>query len=104
MSRGAADCERGVAEAAAALGGLDILVNNAGVEEVAPSLDVDEALWDRILDTNLKGAFFCAQAAARAMLAGGTGGAILNICSLTSERRHPDRRRPTARRRAGCSA
>jgi NAD(P)-dependent dehydrogenase (short-subunit alcohol dehydrogenase family) len=61
---------------------LDILVNNAGVEDVRPSLDVDEALWDKILDTNLKGAFFCAQAAARMMP---KGGAILNLCSLTSE-------------------
>jgi NAD(P)-dependent dehydrogenase (short-subunit alcohol dehydrogenase family) len=71
-----------------ALYGLDILVNNAGVEQVCDSLAVDEALWDRIVDTNLKGAFFCAQAAARIMAAGqGTeaGGAILNICSLTSE-------------------
>ncbi|MDQ0467872.1 SDR family NAD(P)-dependent oxidoreductase [Labrys wisconsinensis] len=81
----AADCARGVAEAAAGLGGLDILVNNAGVEEVRPSLEVDEVLWDRILDTNLKGAFFCAQAAARTMTGAGHGGAILNLCSLTSE-------------------
>ena len=81
----AADCTRGVGEAAEGLGGLDILVNNAGIEEVRPSLEVDEALWDRILDTNLKGAFFCAQAGAKAMLAGGKGGAILNLCSLTSE-------------------
>ncbi len=72
-----------VTAAAGALGGLDILVNNAGTEEVRPSLDVDEALWDRILDTNLKGAFFAAQAAARAMA--GRGGAILNVASLTSE-------------------
>ncbi len=78
-------CKRGVAEAAEALGGLDILVNNAGMEQVCPSLDVDEELWDRILDTNLKGAFFCAQAAARAMQKAGQGGAILNMCSLTSE-------------------
>lgn len=76
------DCRRGVAEAAGKLGGLDILVNNAGVERVCASLDVDEELWDRILDTNLKGAFFAAQAAARMM----SGGAILNLCSLTSER------------------
>jgi NAD(P)-dependent dehydrogenase (short-subunit alcohol dehydrogenase family) len=81
----AADCTRGVGEAASALGGLDILVNNAGIEEVRASVDVDEALWDKILDTNLKGAFFCAQAAARAMMAGGHGGAIVNLCSLTSE-------------------
>ncbi|MFO1172918.1 MAG: glucose 1-dehydrogenase [Hyphomicrobiaceae bacterium] len=80
-----ADCRRAAAEATQALGGLDILVNNAGIEQVCPSLDVDEALWDKILDTNLKGAFFCAQAAARIMKTQGTGGAILNLCSLTSE-------------------
>jgi NAD(P)-dependent dehydrogenase (short-subunit alcohol dehydrogenase family) len=72
-----------VAEAAEALGGLDILINNAGYEEIRPSLDVDEALWDKIVSTNLKGAFFCAQAAARKMSAKG-GGAIINLCSLTS--------------------
>src|SRR5215472_13772798 len=71
----------------AGLGRLDILVNNAGIENVRPSLEMDEALWDRILDTNLKGAFFCARAAARLMQANGpeTGGSILNLCSLTSE-------------------
>jgi NAD(P)-dependent dehydrogenase (short-subunit alcohol dehydrogenase family) len=78
-------CARGVAEVATALGGLDILVNNAGMEQVRPSVDVDEALWDAILDTNLKGAFFCAQAAAKVMIAASKGGAIVNLCSLTSE-------------------
>ncbi|MDO9418143.1 SDR family NAD(P)-dependent oxidoreductase [Pararhizobium sp.] len=73
-----------MAAAAQALGGLDILVNNAGYEEIRPSLDVDEALWQRIVDTNLKGAFFCAQAAAKEMTASGKGGAIVNLCSLTS--------------------
>ena len=81
----ARQCKEGTERAAAELGGLDILVNNAGVEEVRPSLDVDEALWDRILDTNLKGAFFCAQAAAAVMKENGRRGAIINICSLTSE-------------------
>jgi gluconate 5-dehydrogenase len=73
-----------VDDAREALDGLDILINNAGVEQVCDSLDVDEALWDRIIDTNLKGAFFCAQAAAK-LMAAGKGGTILNICSLTSE-------------------
>jgi NAD(P)-dependent dehydrogenase (short-subunit alcohol dehydrogenase family) len=80
-----ASCREGVAAAVAELGGLDILVNNAGVEQVSASLDIEEALWNRIIDTNLKGAFFVAQAAARVM----KGGAILNICSLTSERGIP---------------
>jgi NAD(P)-dependent dehydrogenase (short-subunit alcohol dehydrogenase family) len=70
-------------DAANALGGLDILINNAGFEHVRPSMDVDEALWDQILSTNLKGAFFCAQAAGRLMAETG-GGAIVNLCSLTS--------------------
>ncbi|TPK12792.1 glucose 1-dehydrogenase [Mesorhizobium sp. B2-5-9] len=78
-------CRTAIAEAARLLGGFDILVNNAGVEEVRPSLDVDEPLWDRIVDTNLKGAFFCAQAAARQMRDAGRPGAIINLCSLTSE-------------------
>lgn len=62
----------------------DVLVNNAGTEQLCPSIDVDEALWDSILTTNLKGAFFCAQAAARLMAENG-GGSILNLCSLTSQ-------------------
>ena len=64
------------------MGQIDILINNAGTEHGCPSLDVGEALWDRIVGTNLKGAFFCAQAAARQMQ---KGGSIVNICSLTSE-------------------
>lgn len=62
---------------------LDILVNNAGVEEVRPSIDVDEALWDKIVDTNLKGSFFCARAFARLPHRGGPR-SIVNLCSLTS--------------------
>ncbi len=63
-------------------GALDILVNNAGTEEIRPAASVDNELWERIIGTNLKGAFFCAQRAA-ALMPG--GGAILNICSLASE-------------------
>ena len=61
-------------------GRLDILVNNAGIRRRAPALEVTEADWDAVLDTNLKGAFFCAQAAANPMIAQG-GGRIINISS-----------------------
>ena len=75
-----------VADIRRALAGLppvQALVNNAGVEDVRPALDIDEALWTKIVDTNLKGAFFVAQAVARGM-AGAGGGAIVNLASLTS--------------------
>ena len=73
-----------VQQAVDALGGLDILVNNAGYEEVTPSLDIEEAVWDRVVDTNLKGAFFVAQAVARHMQAAERRGSIINLASLTS--------------------
>jgi NAD(P)-dependent dehydrogenase (short-subunit alcohol dehydrogenase family) len=67
------------------LGGfaIDILVNNAGVERVAPSIDVTPALWDKIIDTNLKGCFFTTQTVAKGMLARGRG-SVINMASLTS--------------------
>lgn len=64
--------------------GIDILINNAGYEEVCPSIEVSEELWDKITDTNLKGSFFCAQEAAKSMISSGRGGSIINVCSLTS--------------------
>ncbi|HEV8310005.1 MAG TPA: glucose 1-dehydrogenase [Methylomirabilota bacterium] len=68
-----------VAAAVAAFGRLDVLVNNAGLFQRKPVLDLEEGDWDRLLDVNLKGAFFCAQAAARAMA--GRGGVIVNVAS-----------------------
>jgi len=59
---------------------LDILVNNAGVQTWKPLLDLEEAEWDHVIDTNLKGCFLCTQRAARNMKDNG-GGAIINIGS-----------------------
>lgn len=64
-----------------AFGGVDILINNAGVFRPKPFVDVDEAEYDWFLDTILKGKFFMAQAAARAMMLRG-GGAIVQTGSL----------------------
>jgi glucose 1-dehydrogenase len=65
-----------------AFGGLDILVNNAGVESVYAAHELPVEEWDRVLDTNLKGAFLCARQAARVMIAQGTGGVIVNNASI----------------------
>ncbi len=78
----AASVEAAVAGTVEAFGGLDIVVNNAGVTATTPLLDLSEADWDKILDTNLKGAFLTAQAAARAMVTAGKGGSIINIASI----------------------
>jgi NAD(P)-dependent dehydrogenase (short-subunit alcohol dehydrogenase family) len=59
---------------------LDILVNNAGVQTWKPLLELEEAEWDRVIDTNLKGCFLCTQRAARHMKEH-DGGAIVNIGS-----------------------
>ena len=62
------------------LGRLDILVNNAGLNIQRHALEVTEQDWDRVLDVNLKGLFFCSQAAGRHMVGNG-GGCIVNIAS-----------------------
>ncbi len=81
--RDPASIEAGFSKCLDQMGGLDILINNAGVEQVCDSLSVDETLWDKIVGINLKGAFFCAQAAGRAMTKQQSG-SIVNLCSLTS--------------------
>ncbi|KAA0688771.1 SDR family NAD(P)-dependent oxidoreductase [Azospirillum brasilense] len=78
----AASVRNGVREAAGTLGGLDILVNNAGATVAKPALDYAEEEWDRVIDTNLKGAFLTAQETARVMREQGRGGSIVNIASI----------------------
>ena len=78
------------AEVARDFGRLDILVNNAGIRIRKPALEVTERDWDAVIDTNLKGVFFCAQAAARHMIPQG-GGRIINVASQLAIVARPDR-------------
>ena len=75
--------ERMAAAAEAAYGHLDILVNNAGCNVRKPALDVTWDDWNLVVDTNLRGSFFVAQAVARRMVARNYG-RIINIGSVTS--------------------
>jgi glucose 1-dehydrogenase len=65
-----------------AFGRLDIMVNNAGVETRTSVLDTTEQQYDRVLDINLKSAFFGTQIAAKQMIAQGGGGRIINMTSV----------------------
>lgn len=65
---------------------VNILVNNAGTVREGAAIDQSEDDWDAVVDTNLKGLFFLAQLAARAMKAHGRGGSIINIASILGVR------------------
>jgi len=65
------------------VGDLDVVVNNAGVSVRSPAADISQDQWDQVLATNLSGAFWVAQAAARRMLLG-AGGVILNTASTNA--------------------
>ncbi len=76
-----ADVVRMVEKTSSELGGIDILVNNAGIENQVATLDMPLADWERVLRTNLTGAFPCLREAGKVMAAGG-GGVIVNMSSV----------------------
>ena len=77
-----ASVEAAFAAMVKALGAPDIVVNNAGVAQTKPALELTEADWRGVMDTNLDGAWRVAQAGARAMVTAGKGGSIINIASV----------------------
>ena len=85
-----AQCRTLMDQTVAMFGGIDILVNNAGIGfMMKPLLEVDPGDWDTVISVNLSGAFYCTQAAARAMVAGGTKGRIINIASQAAKSGFP---------------
>ena len=77
-----ADLQRLIDTTVAELGRVDIMVNNAGIETRTSILNTSEAQYDRVLDVNLKSAFFGTQLAAKQMIKQGGGGRIINITSV----------------------
>ena len=81
-----ADIRNALEKTEAELGPIGILVNNSGIAPSESALDIDETTWDRVMDTNLKGAWIMAQETARRMIEAGQGGSIVNIASVLSIR------------------
>jgi glucose 1-dehydrogenase len=77
-----ADLERLIAAGVKAFGKIDVMVNNAGVETRTSILDTTESQYEKVLEINLKSAFFGTQIAAKQMIAQGAGGRIINVTSV----------------------
>ena len=85
----AASIDALVAETVSKAGGIDILVNNAAIFDLAPIEDITEKSYDRIFAVNVKGLLFTLQAVAKAMIARGRGGKIINMASQAGRRGEP---------------
>ncbi len=75
------DVRRLVTEAERDLGPIDVLINNAAIFPRAAFLELEEAQWDAVLDTNLKGTMLCSREVARRMVQAGRPGVIVNLSS-----------------------
>jgi glucose 1-dehydrogenase len=84
------DIDNMIKQTLSRFGGIDVLVNNAGIIGYMSAVELTEAEWDRVLDVNLKGAFFCAQQVGVAMVAARRGGVIINVTSISAELPEPD--------------
>ncbi len=78
--------DAGFDAAVEALGGLDILMNNAALFSAAPIVEIERADFDRLMAVNVAGVLFCTQAAAKRMIAQGSGGKIINMASQAGRR------------------
>lgn len=83
------DCSSLVEEALGRFGGLDILINCAGIPTRRNAVTATQEEWDRCMEVNLRGAWFCSKAAIRLMSAQG-GGSIVNIASTHAFRTQPN--------------
>jgi NAD(P)-dependent dehydrogenase (short-subunit alcohol dehydrogenase family) len=84
-----ADVERLFEQTLSKFGAVDLLVNNAGwASPIAHILEMDEAHWDKVVETNLKSIYLCCHRAANVMVDAGTKGAIVNISSFAAARAH----------------
>lgn len=71
--------------AAEAFGGVDVMINCAGIYPVVPFAETTAAIWDHVHAVNTRGAFLCVREVVKTMLAGGRGGAIVNVSSLAAQ-------------------
>lgn len=86
----AGQCAALIDGAVAAFGSVDVMINNAGIGfMMKPLLDVVPDDWDKVIAVNLSGAFYCTQAAAKAMVAAGNGGRVINIASQAAKTGFP---------------
>ncbi|MBT2497872.1 SDR family oxidoreductase [Agromyces sp. ISL-38] len=79
------DTRRAVGAAIDGLGGVDVLVNNAGILRFAPLLEIDVSDWDQTFSINTRSMLVTTQTAARAMIAAGHGGRIINLASMAGK-------------------